>query len=123
MIGKIYSSVVPYYDRITQKNSFKKRPVLIISSLHSNDYTVLPVSTISDPKNRDPKYDIEVKKNNYPLLNLDKDSFIRTHKQTIVHKSSITKEISNLMQTYGDLYLEVISTLEDFNKEIIDNAL
>ena len=25
MIGRIYSSVIPYYDRLTHNNSYKKR--------------------------------------------------------------------------------------------------
>ena len=123
MIGKIYSSVVPFYDRAANRNSFKKRPVLILSLTKNNDYAVLPVSTISDPKNRDPEFDIEVKKADYPLLNLDKDSYIRTHKQTTIHRASVTKEISDLKSTYEDLYLTVLSKLDDFHKELINNAL
>lgn len=47
MIGKIYSSVIPFYDSVKQANSYKKRPVLIIGGPRNNDYTVLPISTVT----------------------------------------------------------------------------
>ncbi len=60
MIGKIYSSVVPFYDRVKQAKAFKRRPVLIIGGPRNNDYTVLPVSTVSNRQNLDADYDIEI---------------------------------------------------------------
>lgn len=123
MIGKIYSSITPFYDVQAKKNSFKSRPVLIISEAINNDYTVLPISTISRPENRHPEYDIPITLSDYPLLNLDRDSYIRAHKQTTVHKASLSKEISDLKQCYGDLYISVLAKLEQFNGEILNNAL
>lgn len=123
MIGRIYSSVIPYYDRLTHKNSYKKRPVLILSGPRNNDYTVLPISTISNKANVDTDYDIEVKPSQYPLLNLNQVSYIRTHKQTTVHKASLTSEIGNLKNNYEELYLTVLGKLEDYNKQIMDSAL
>ena len=70
MLGKIYSSVIPYYDRIKKQISYKKRPVLIISGPRNNDYTVLPVSTVSIKKNLDPIYDVEVDPAKYPNRDL-----------------------------------------------------
>ena len=51
MIGKIYSSVIPYYDSAKKANFYKKRPVLIIGEMRNNDYTVLPISTVSKKEN------------------------------------------------------------------------
>ncbi len=36
MIGKIYSSVILFYDRVKQANSYKIRPVLIIGGPRNN---------------------------------------------------------------------------------------
>ncbi len=123
MIGKIYSTVFPYYDSITQKNSFKKRPVLIIGGPRNNDYTVLPISTVTKKANLDPEYDLEINPANYPLLHLDKLSYVRVHKQTTIHKVSLTSLIGDMKNEYADLYLKVLEKLEEFNKITIDNAL
>ena len=37
MIGKIVSSITPFYDNRLGMNSFKKRPVLIIGGPRNND--------------------------------------------------------------------------------------
>ncbi len=123
MIGKIYSTVFPYYDSKTQKNSFKKRPVLIIGGPRNNDYTVLPISTVTKKANLDSEYDLEINPANYPLLHLDKLSYVRVHKQTTVHKVSLTSLIGDMKTEYADLYLNVLEKLEEFNKITIDNAL
>lgn len=123
MIGKIYSTVFPYYDSKTQKNSFKKRPVLIIGGPRNNDYTVLPISTVTKKANLDSEYDLEINPANYTLLHLDKLSYVRVHKQTTVHKVSLTSLIGDMKTEYADLYLNVLEKLEEFNKITIDNAL
>ena len=123
MIGKIYSTVFPYYDSKTQKNSFKKRPVLIIGGPRNNDYTVLPISTVTKKANLDSEYDLEINPANYPLLHLDKLSYVRVHKQTTVHKVSLTSLIGDMKTEYADLYLNVLEKLEEFNKITLDNAL
>ena len=123
MIGKIYSTVFPYYDSKTQKNSFKKRPVLIIGGPRNNDYTVLPISTVTKKANLDSEYDLEINPANYPLLHLDKLSYVRVHKQTTVHIVSLTSFIGDMKSEYADLYLNVLEKLEEFNKGTIDRAL
>lgn len=123
MIGKICTSVVPFYDRKTKRMSYKGRPVLVLSDEHEGDYTVLPVSTVKDPACRDLEYDIPVKKSSYPNLNLKQDSYIRTHRQTTVHRGNITSTISDLRSEYEDLYLEVLEKLEQFNSELLSEAL
>jgi uncharacterized protein YifN (PemK superfamily) len=123
MIGKIYSSVIPFYDSIQQKNSYKKRPVLIVSGPRNNDYTVLPISTVTKKANLDADYDIELDPLKYPLLNLNKVCYVRTHKQTTVHKASLTTQIGDMKCQYQDLYLQILQKLEEFNNFIMDNAL
>ena len=56
MIGKIYTVLFPYYDRKLQRNPYKKRPILIIAGSRNNDFTVLPVSSVSIKKNLDIEY-------------------------------------------------------------------
>lgn len=123
MIGKIYSSIFPFYDSKIGANSFKRRPVLIISGPRNNDYTVLPVSTITRKEHIDSDYDVKVEPGKYPKLNLNRTSYIRTHKQTTVHQASLSGEIGDLKTEYEELYLTVLGKLENFNKMIMDSAL
>ena len=123
MIGKIYSSVIPFYDSAKQTNSYKKRPVLIIGGPRNNDYTVLPISTVTKKTNLDADYDIEVEPTKYPLLNLNKVSYVGTHKQTTVHRASLTTQIGNMKDDYEDLYLNVLEKLEEFNNMTLNDAL
>lgn len=122
MIGHIYSSVIPYYDSLRRQNSYKKRPVLIISGPRNNDYTVLPVSTVSKKQNLDLEYDVEIDPSIYPNTNLDKISYVRTHKQTTVHMASLTSQICDLKGEYEKLYRDILIHLEAFNKKLIDEA-
>lgn len=123
MIGKIYSSVIPFYDSVKRANSYKKRPVLIIGGPRNNDFTVLPISTVTNKANLDADYDIEVDPQKYPLLNLNKICYVRTHKQTTVHRASLTTQIGNMRDDYEDLYLDVLGKLEEFNNKTLDAAL
>ncbi|MGN0373443.1 MAG: type II toxin-antitoxin system PemK/MazF family toxin [Enterocloster sp.] len=123
MIGKIYSSVTPFYDSAKGMNSFKCRPVLIISGPRNNDYTVLPVSTITHKEHVDPDYDVKVEPAEYPKLNLNRISYIRTHKQTVVHHASLVRQIGDLKTEYEELYLTVLEKLESFNKLVMNHAL
>lgn len=123
MIGKIYASVTPFYDSAKQTNSYKKRPVLIIGGPRNNDYTILPISTVTNKVNLDTDYDIEIDPVKYPKLNLNKMCYVRTHKQTTVHKASLTSQIGNMKDEYEDLYLHVMTKLEEFNNLILENAL
>lgn len=125
MIGKIYISMVEFYDVKNQKNSIKARPVLILSNVRNNDFTVLPISTISNTQNIDGDYDIEVNPQIYQKLNLKKMSYIRTHKRIYLHQASVdkTKILGDIKNDYPDLFLEILEKMEKFNKEILENAL
>ena len=81
MIGKIYSSITPFYDSKKCINSFKRRPVLIIGGPRNNDYTILPVSTITRKENIDPDFDVKVEPEQYP-------NFLYKNTQTN-HSSSV----------------------------------
>ncbi len=124
MIGKVCYSLTPYYDKTIGRNSFKKRPVLIIGNADSGDYNVLPLSRVTNSKMIDAYYDIPVSPLVYPKLNLTTLSYVRTHKQTFVNQASISSQIMGDMKSdYPDLYLDVLSKLEDYNKKLLKNAL
>ena len=122
MLGWICSSTTPYYDTKTGRNAFKQRPVLVISELISNDYTVLPISTVSKRENLHFFYDIKVEPMLYPRLRLNKESFIRAHKQTTVHRAAVVRKISNLKTEYPDLYSLVLERLSEYNTNLVSNA-
>lgn len=123
MIGKVCISITPFFDMRTGKKSFKQRPVLVIGGPRNDDYTVLPVSSVSRKKNLDPQYDKEVEPAMYPKLNLTKQCYVRTHKQTTIHKADLVKTIADMKQDYEELYLEILSLLEQFNSEVLTNAI
>ncbi len=123
MIGKIYTSLVPFYNIIERKHMVKARPVLIISDIRNNDYTILPVSTVSKRANLDKEFDIELNPLKYPALKIDHTSYVRTHKQMTIHKGELGKEISDLKTNYPKLFLQIMSKRAEWNKKIDDEAL
>lgn len=122
-IGEIRKILTPYYDKAQKKQSIKSRPALIVGMADPSDYVVLPVSRVSIRSNLDPDYDIEVDPAQYPLLCLNAVSYIRTHKQTVIHAAEIGDVIGNLRGSYEDLYLTVIEKRDTFNRLLTDRAL
>ena len=122
MIGKICIAIFPFYDIKLKKNLYKQRPVLIIGEAINNDYTILPVSTITKKENIDIYYDIAIDPEKYPKLNLDKYSYIRTHKQTVIYKDMIKGEISDLKEEYLEIYSDILNKLKEFNIKLIEKA-
>lgn len=123
MIGKIYITLVPYYDRQVHKIKFKNRPMLVIGNADSEDYIVLPISSVSIPKNRDPDFDVEVNPNNYIKLKLTKISFVRTHKSTTMHQASLVKEIADLKTEYPNLFFEIMCKFNQFSNQIVNKYI
>lgn len=123
MIGKIYKARTPFYDQATQQMSYKARPALVLAKADNDDYIVLPVSSISNRSNIDPVYDIEVDPAFYPKLHLRNTSYVRTHKQTVVHRANLRDEIGDLKSEYEDLYLKILEKREAFSDSITQQAL
>lgn len=107
----------------SKTTKFKFRPALILAQADDSDYVVLPISSVSIRKNLDAIYDIEIDPKEYPKLNLNKLSYIRTHKQTIMNKAEILGLIGNLKQEYEDLYLQVLEKRDEFNADITSRSL
>lgn len=122
-IGEIRKTFTPFYDNTQGRMNIKSRPALIIAQADTEDYVVIPVSRITRQNNRDTTYDIEVDPVEYPMLNLNAVSYIRTHKQTVVHRAQIGDLIGELKSNYEDLYLLILELRERFSKEITNQAL
>ena len=123
MIGKAYVSIFKYYDNAKAKMSFKKRPVLIVGKADDTDYIVLPISRVSKRENLDEYYDVLLNPDAVPKLNLTQYSYVRTHKQSVVNIVELYREITDFKKDYMDIYLDIISKMEEFQKNLIDNAL
>lgn len=119
--GNICISLTPFYNTATGKSDFKKRPVLVLGAADSGDYNVLPISRVTNPRHIDPCYDIQVDPSVYPSLNLTALSYVRTHKQTVVNKSSLN-DISNMKVEYPDLYSQILDRLVQYNNYLIGGA-
>lgn len=122
MIGYVYVSSFPYYDIQTRQTLFKNRPVLVIGQADNKDYAVLPISRVTNRAHLDAHYDVEVKPGDVPLMNLHSTSYIRTHKQTTLYASSLVQPIVDFRAEYPDVYIDVLAKVEEFQKNMLDNA-
>jgi len=123
LIGEVRNIRVPYYDKVKKAMGFKVRPAIIIANADADDYVVIPVSKVSDPSKIDPVYDVPVDPAQYPMLGLTVKSYIRTHKQTVVHTTLISKCLGDIKVNYEELFLEVLEKREDFSKSITEQAI
>lgn len=123
MIGKAYVSTFKFYDNRTHSMSFKKRPVLIVGKADITDYVILPISRVTNRDNLDTYYDVPLVPMEVPLMNLLQCSYVRTHKQSVVHVGELDREILDFREQYSDIYLNIITRMEEFQKSIVDNAL
>ena len=124
MIGTVCISAFKYYDSAKQKMLFKGRPVLVIGRADSSDYVVLPISRVTKRENLDAHYDYEMKPETYArsALQLSAVSYVRTHKQAVLNEGEITKQIFNLKQEFPEEYAEIIDLVEEFQRNLINNA-
>lgn len=122
MIGEIRWALTPFYDRVAQCNSFKKRPALLLAKADQDDFVALPVSRITRQQYINSVYDIKVDPAQYPKLELTAISYVRTHKQTIIHAGEIDGYIGNIKDDYPDLYLDILEKREKFSDEITSQA-
>jgi len=125
LIGKMIIALTPYYNKVLNRMSYKGRPALIIANADDGDYVALPISTIKNERRRDKVYDIEIKPEDYPNLHLRETSYIRTHKQSIINISNISKknELIDLKSLYKDLYIQVLRKREEFSQYINSQEL
>jgi len=125
MIGKIYRSRFPFYSKAQHRLAFKSRPVLIIGAADFNDYNVLPISRVTLRQYLNPDYDIPLDPVTYPLLGLKAGvtSYIRVHKQSVIHAKDILSPYGDLKGNYPDMYLHILTKLEQYIRTLLDMAL
>lgn len=123
MIGEIRKVLTPFYNNKTHRKEIKSRPGLIIAKADSEDFVFLPISKVSDYRRIDPDYDIKIDPAAYPVLNLNYVSYVRTHKQAVIHLASIGDKISDMKSDCEDLYLEVLAKRAQFSEEITNQAM
>ncbi len=123
MIGEIRKIRTPFYNAKTRQMDMKSRPGLIIAQADECDYVVLPVSRVTDSRRIDAVYDIKIDPAVYPVLSLTSVSYVRTHKQTVIHAAEIGDRISDMRSCCEDLYLHVLSMRAQFNEEITSQAI
>lgn len=123
MIGKAYVSAFQYYDIRNKKMSFKGRPVLVIGRADDSDYVVLPISRVTNRANLDEYFDVPIEPKDVPKMNLKQLSYIRAHKQAVVNAASLTKEIVDFRSEYEEIYTDVLVKVEEFQSELIKNAI
>lgn len=123
MIGKIYSCFVDYYDIRLEATRRKQRPVLIVGGPRNNDYTVLPISTISRRENLDEEYDILIRPELRQQLKLPKECYIRTHKQTTIHRASFYALKGDLKKIDENMYLIALVKMERYQNYLMYQAL
>ena len=97
LIGKVVISRYPYYNSKTGKNSFKARPMLVIGTEKDTfpcDLITLPLSSVTIKQNLHSTFDIRLDDEECSMLNLDcMPSFVRVHKQTVVHSKDVSSNI------------------------------
>ena len=55
-------------------------------------------------------------------MDLHSTSYIRTHKQTVLYVASLIRPIVDFRTEYPDVYIDVIAKVEEFQKNMLDNA-
>lgn len=123
MIGKVYQSVVNFYDSKTKTTQRKGRPVLVVAGPRNNDYTVLPISTIPNRHNLDADFDVLIGPAERSMLKLPKECFVRTHKQTTLHAAELVTEKGDMKKDLEGLYLLVLQKMEEYQNIIMTQAL
>ena len=123
MIGKVYQSVVDFYDLKTRSTRKKVRPVLIVGGPRNNDYIVLPISTVSKRENLDADYDILIDEAERGVLHLSQECYIRAHKQMPIHQAQLVRRKGDMKADLPDLYLLALEKMERFQKSISEHAL
>ena len=124
-VGRIYNSIIPYFDKVSKRTKLKARPCLILSEPEfDHEYMIVPVSTMMEPKYRDEDYDIYIDVSKYPKLNFHHNCYIRCSKQTLTYEQSIDFDtcLGNLKDDYPEVFIDVIERVYRANKERLKQA-
>lgn len=86
------------------------------------DYVCLPVSRVTRSEHIDRIYDIGINPATVPLANLKQRSYIRTHKQSAVHKATLVKAVVDFKTEYAGIFQEVLDKVELFQATMLTAA-
>lgn len=96
-VGKILNSRMPYFNAVSKSIQYKARPVLVLyaeKAQGASDFTVLPISSISNKINVNAVYDLPLDSRIYPNLCLKRPiSYVRTGKIHTLHSSNLLQQI------------------------------
>ena len=89
-----------------------------------SEYVVLPVSTLSNKSCYCKEYDILLEKSSLINSTLDKDSYVRAHKRTVIYKADIdfTKCIVDLKKNHPPIFTEIIDKMSKYDSLIKESA-
>lgn len=125
-IGKIYNVIVPYYERKTNRTLVKARPCMILAEPQGNDkeYVILPISSSLNKTYYDERFDILLCKEEYPKLELMKDSYLRTHKQTTAYEANIDFKhcLGDLKNEYPDMFSIILDKVKEYDDFKIESS-
>ena len=124
MIGKIYNARnFPFFDSVKGSMSYGNRPVLIIGIADTGDCNVLPLSRVKNRANIDKDYDVKLEPLNYPKLKLKDTSYIRVHKQNLIHSDNFDFYIGDMANDYPGKYKDIMDKLTEYNEKLLRKAL
>lgn len=126
-IGKVYPSYFRYFDKKLGRVSIKSRPVLIIGdpiTTKDTEYVVLPVSSLLNQSYYQKDYDVLLEKNKLINSTLNRDSYVRTHKRTVMYRADIdfTKCIVDLKNDYKSIFSEIVDKMEKYDSSLAESA-
>lgn len=126
LVNTVVKSRMHYYDIKTKSVRFKVRPILIIAierNYFHTDLTVLPISSVSNKKNIDSKFDISIGKIECPTLRyITRDyCFVRTHKPYTINSNSLFTDsnLDNLKVLYPHKFEQISLAWSEFSETLL----
>ena len=123
LIGKVVISRYPYYNSEKGEINFKARPMLVIGREKYTfpcDLITLPLSRVTIKQNLHSTFDIRLDDKECNTLNLNSmTSFVRVHKQTVVHSKDVSSNVvADLKGLLPQKYMFIKEAHNSFIKEL-----
>ena len=124
MIGKIYNAKnFPFFDKDKGKMSYGNRPVLVIGIADTGDCNILPLSRVNEKENVNEDFDIKLNPADFPKLKLKYESYVRVHKQNVIHSGNFDLYVGDMANDYPEKYHDIMTALKDYNHKMISAAM
>ena len=125
-IGKLYNVIIPFYDKASHRVLVKARPCMILDEPKGRDkeYVILPISSSLNKKYYNECFDVLLCKDDYPKLELVKDSYLRTHKQTTAYEPNIDFKrcLGDLKEDYSDTFIMILDKVKEYDEYKIKSS-